>query len=123
MEKNLLFSRTESAGLRSLLEVHLTNLFSNNQVNKYIVFDGCATAMQIMQGRPDKATVLPQIKLAYQIWLGMLAADRHAVLGKFYALYTPLCITETDNRKTLTFCALFVNEFAAILAQAMEWPD
>lgn len=120
MGKGIRFKIAESASVRCLLEQHLAALFLSDGVNKYMANDD---VLQTMLSDPDKGVAFTQIKLAYTVWLGMLTADRHAVLAKFYTLYANICHTGAGNGKTLTFCALFINEFAGILAEAMERPD
>ena len=110
----------DSAELRNRLEKHLTALFSNKTVGKYLKIDGCGTELQILLNFPNHALTFSPIKLAYNIWLGMDATDRYAVLAKFHCLYASLPVIDTGNRKILIFCALFIHELAAILEAAME---
>jgi hypothetical protein len=116
-------SKMDSAYLRQRLEGHLAVIFANQTIFKYLEIDGCRPELQIIGGCMDNVMALPQIKLAYQIWLDMYTTDRHNVVGKFYRLYTTLPILGQDNQKTLIFCALFIHELAAILAEVADSPE
>jgi hypothetical protein len=123
MESKPLLNYPCSTGLRHLLEDHLCELFVNDRISKYLSVNECESELQIIKDWPENALAVPQIKMAFSVWSAMIVADRHAVLGKFHSLYTTLPIISPGNRKTLIFCAVFIHEFAAILAEAMEWPD
>ena len=116
-------SKMDSAYLRQRLEDHLAVIFANQTICKYLEIDDCRPELHIIGDCANNVMVLPQIKLSYQIWLEMYTTDRHNVIGKFHRLYAALPISSLDNKKTLIFCALFIHEFAAILAEATEWPD
>jgi hypothetical protein len=116
-------SNMDSAYLRGRLENHLAVIFANQTIFKYLEIDGCGPELQIIGNCTYSAKLIPQIKLAYQIWLDMYTIDRHSVIGKFHRLYAGLPLLNEDNKKTLIFCALFIHEFAAILAEAAGWPD
>ena len=116
-------SKMESAYLSQRLEDHLAIIFANQTIFKYLEIDSYGPELQIMGDCTDNVMVLPQIKLAYQIWLNMFTTDRHNVIGKFHRLYAGLPVLSKDNKRTLIFCALFIHEFAAILAEATGWPD
>nr|WP_294943247.1 hypothetical protein [uncultured Mucilaginibacter sp.] len=116
-------SNIDSAYLRRRLEDRLAVIFANKTICKYLAIDGYGGELQIIGDYTDNVLVLPQIKLAYQIWLDMYTIDRHSVVGKFHRLYAGLPLLNGDNKKTLIFCALFIHEFAAILAAASGWPD
>jgi hypothetical protein len=116
-------SKMDSAYLRQRLEDHLAVIFANQTIFKYLEIDGCRPELHIMSDCTNSVMVLPQIKLAYQIWLDMFTTDRHNVIDKFHRLYATLPISSLDNKKTVVFCALFIHEFAAILAEARGWPD
>ena len=123
MERNPTFNRLESGNLRARLEDHLVTIFFDGTISQYLAIDGHEPELQIMGDCCENALALPLIKFAFDIWQGMDAADRHNVLWQFHRLYATLTPSDIGNRKTLIFCALFVHEFAAILAEAMEWPD
>jgi hypothetical protein len=123
MNNKLTNCKVDSAGLRRRLEDHLTLIFSAKKIGKYLDIDGCGPEIQILSTCGEPLMTLPRIKLAYGIWLAMDAADRHNVLYKFQQYYAALPIVSAGDQKTLIFCALFVHEFSAILAEAMEWPD
>lgn len=123
MDNKLTNCKVDSAGLRRCLEAHLTVVFTASKIGKYLDIDGCGPEIQIMESCGEQVMNLPAIKLAYQIWLAMDAIDRHSVLCKFHNFYSALPIVSPGNRGTLIFCALFVHEFAALLAEAMDWPD
>jgi len=123
MKNQFKLSVNESAGLRSRLEDRLTGIFTNNTISKYKVADSTIPVLQMIQHCPDHVLAYPQTKLAFDIWLGMHTADRHAVLGYFNTLYAALTPANAGSGKTLTFCALFVNELAAVFATTMEQPD
>jgi hypothetical protein len=123
MHNKLNSCKVDSAGLRQRLEDHLTLIFSAKEIGKYLDIDGAWPEIQILGEREQPLMLLPKIKLSYHIWLAMDAADRHNVLCKFQQFYAALPIVSAGDRKTLVFCALFVHEFSAILAEAMEWPD
>ncbi len=122
MENNPLFKKEESAGLRCQLETCLANIFIGDKIDGYLVATYNQTGLQFLSVIVDEEVALPQIKLAYAIWLGMHAADRHAVLAKFQQLYASLA-AGSIKRQTLTFCVIFIYEFTYILAEATEWPD
>lgn len=122
MNKRLSFNKQESAGLRQRLEGWLSRVFACEKIGEYLVSEQAGNEIQLLTGNATVVDAFPQTKLAYDIWTGMHVGDRHAVLGKFQCLYAALPATYT-SRKTLTFCAVFINEFAEILAEAMEWPD
>jgi hypothetical protein len=123
MENKLTKCKIDSADLRKRLEDHLSLIFANQEIGKYLAIDGCGPELQIIGNCAEPVLTLPKIKLAYHIWMDMEVIDRHNVLSKFHHFYAALPIVSPGNRKTLIFCALFVHEFSEILAEAMEWPD
>ncbi|WP_139113016.1 hypothetical protein [Mucilaginibacter sp. PPCGB 2223] len=123
MKSNITLNMPNSAALRRLLENHLYKVFANNAIGKYLTMDDCGTEFRPINSLSDNVLALPYIKMTYQAWIEMDAADRYAVLSKFHHLYAGLQVVNTGNRKTMIFCALFVHEFAAVLAEAMQWPD
>jgi hypothetical protein len=123
MERKLTYTCVESAQMRDLLANCITNIFINNTICKYLAIDGFEAELQIVNVCNNDMPKLPQIKMAYDIWGRMELADRHAVLGKFYCLYAGLSTKPPANRRTFIFCALFIHEFTAIFAEAMQWPD
>jgi hypothetical protein len=100
-------------------------LFKDQGICKYLCTDASNAELEtlVVHHFADCAAALPHIKTAYLAWTGMNTADRHAVLGKFYGLYAGLSGANQRKHKTLIFCALFIHEFAAVLAGAMQWPD
>jgi hypothetical protein len=118
----LIISKAESVDLRCKLETHLATLFSNSSISKYVSMNNREPELQILSDQENNACALPQLKMAYSIWSAMDIADRHNVLGKFQRLCLSSPLTSSKNQKTLIFCALFIHEFSAILAEAIGWP-
>ena len=123
MESKLKLSKMESADLRQRLEDHLCLVFADKTITKYLAIDGCGPELQIIAECCDPYRTLPLFKLAYRICFDMDVNDRFSVLGKFHEQYAALQIESQGNRKILIFCALFIHEFANILAESLEWPD
>jgi hypothetical protein len=122
MKNNPSFKKQESAVLRFHLETCLVGIFTGEIINEYLVAYSIRSDFSLFPVNINQATNLPQIKLAYAIWLGMRAADRHAVLAKFQCLYAALPAGAVSGQ-TLTFCTVFIHELAGALAKAMQWPD
>lgn len=90
------------------------------EISRYLSADSYQS--HALLGSSVQTEAFPQVRLAYSIWLGMQTADRHAVLSKFQSLYAETSQGPLAN-KTMAFCAVFIHEFAGILAETMEWPD
>lgn len=117
MQKAHLFPKLQSAQLRHHLESRLAAIFAQGAIDRYLLDDGCQSPYAL----GSSSTQFPHIRLAYSIWLGMQTVDRHAVLAKFQLLCAETA-TSAGN-KTMAFCAVFIHEFASLLAETMEWPD
>jgi hypothetical protein len=117
MQKAHLFPKPQSTQLRHHLESRLAAIFTQGEISRYLSVNGCESHALL-----GSIVQFPHLRLAYSIWLGMQTADRHAVLAKFQLLCAETSTGAAGN-KTVAFCAVFINEFAGILAETMEWPD
>ncbi|GAA4314694.1 hypothetical protein GCM10023149_10910 [Mucilaginibacter gynuensis] len=112
--------------VKERLRRRLTELFNRNYITQYIDMaaqDALPNACEmqlttnILPDEDDGSVDFARLKLALEIWKGMNAEDRCAILQQFQTLFANRVSEASARGSIMTFCKVFICELSFVLLE------